>query len=257
VQKDRAAGEATLRESADLFERLAREGGVRNGKLFYNLGNAHLLRGDLGAAILAYRRAELYIPGDANLVQNLAYARQRVATKIESSGAVRARQALLSWHEQVPVRWRAWVFALSWAGLWACGLAWLLASSNAVLRRSAGVLAACLGVAALGCGASLAGRLAGDRGMALEAVLLSTETGYKGPDAEVYGPSFQEPLGAGVELRVVERRPGWVLGELADGRTAWLPEGAVGMVREGGGAAVPGAVAPVAGGLGGAPVSGS
>jgi tetratricopeptide (TPR) repeat protein len=51
------------------------ETGVRNGKLFYNLGNAYLKNNDLGRAILWYERALKLIPGDPDLKFNLVYAR--------------------------------------------------------------------------------------------------------------------------------------------------------------------------------------
>lgn len=51
------------------------ETGVRNGKLYYNLGNAYLKNHDLGRAILWYERAHKMLPGDPDLKFNLAYAR--------------------------------------------------------------------------------------------------------------------------------------------------------------------------------------
>jgi tetratricopeptide (TPR) repeat protein len=50
-------------------------GGVRNGQLYYNLGNAHLKNNDLGRAILWYERALTLIPNDPDLRFNYQYAR--------------------------------------------------------------------------------------------------------------------------------------------------------------------------------------
>ena len=55
------------------FESLA-EGGVNNGKLFYNLGNAYLKNDDLGHALLWYERALKRIPDDPDLRFNYDYA---------------------------------------------------------------------------------------------------------------------------------------------------------------------------------------
>ncbi len=55
------------------FESLA-EGGMNNGKLFYNLGNAHLKNDDLGRALLWYERALKHIPDDPDLRFNYEYA---------------------------------------------------------------------------------------------------------------------------------------------------------------------------------------
>ena len=44
------------------------DGGVSNGKLFYNLGNAYLKNGDLGLALLWYERADKLIPNDVSTI---------------------------------------------------------------------------------------------------------------------------------------------------------------------------------------------
>lgn len=49
--------------------------GVRNGRLYYNLGNAHLKNNDLGRALLWYERALTLIPNDPDLRFNYEYAR--------------------------------------------------------------------------------------------------------------------------------------------------------------------------------------
>ncbi|MDM8543789.1 tetratricopeptide repeat protein [Desulfococcaceae bacterium HSG9] len=61
--------------------------GVKNGKLFYNLGNAYMKNGALGDAILWYERALKLIPADPDLKFNLNYARGLVKDKKESESA--------------------------------------------------------------------------------------------------------------------------------------------------------------------------
>ncbi|MDA8141595.1 MAG: hypothetical protein M0036_23375 [Desulfobacteraceae bacterium] len=62
------------RGAIEKFDAIA-QSGVASGKLFYNLGNAHLKINDLGAAILWYERAHLLLPNDPDLRFNLDYAR--------------------------------------------------------------------------------------------------------------------------------------------------------------------------------------
>ena len=40
------------------YEKIIDDGRIKNGKLYYNLANAYLLKGDIGKAILNYRRAQ-------------------------------------------------------------------------------------------------------------------------------------------------------------------------------------------------------
>jgi len=59
----RAATNATMyAEAARHYNYLVEEEGLRNGQLFYTLGNTWFMAGDVGRAILNYRRAEKLSP---------------------------------------------------------------------------------------------------------------------------------------------------------------------------------------------------
>jgi tetratricopeptide (TPR) repeat protein len=68
----RLYGEAILN-----YEKIISDGEVKNPKLYYNLANAYFLSGDIGHAILNYRRAESLDKTDTNIQKNLAFARSR------------------------------------------------------------------------------------------------------------------------------------------------------------------------------------
>jgi hypothetical protein len=74
--------EATL-----IYEELAAQG-VRDGALFYNLGNAYFKRQMIGHAILNYRRAEQYAPRDPDVQANLSIARQQTIDKLDPGNEV-------------------------------------------------------------------------------------------------------------------------------------------------------------------------
>jgi hypothetical protein len=50
-------------------------------------------------------------------------------------------------------------------------------------------------------------------------------------NSDAYAPSFTEPLHAGTEFVMIEKREGWYYIRLADDRTCWVPEKSVGLVR--------------------------
>jgi tetratricopeptide (TPR) repeat protein len=60
-------------EAAAAFSKVADEG-IKNGKLFYDLGNAYLKNGDIGDAVLWYERALKLLPHDPDLKFNHEYA---------------------------------------------------------------------------------------------------------------------------------------------------------------------------------------
>lgn len=222
LKSDRPAADRLLDQSIDLYRRII-DAGLVNGRLDYNIGNAYMLKGDVGRAILHYRRAERLIGGRADLASNLAYARQRVATRVESSPVGALRRTLLFWHDDLSPRARWTAFIAAFGGFWAVALARLLA----LVRFRTRWLLASLAFVAGALAASLAATHA-ERGARSEAVVVADRvTGRKGPDENGYEPSFKEPLSAGVEVRIVEERPGWLLVRLRDGRETWLPAASV------------------------------
>ena len=70
-----------FREAADVYESI-HKAGLKNGYLYYNLGNTYIRLGKNGSAILNYIRAYKLIPRDENLQANLNFAIQQTHDKI-------------------------------------------------------------------------------------------------------------------------------------------------------------------------------
>lgn len=87
--------------AAESFEAIA-ESGIRNGHLFYNIGNAWFKAGDTGRAILWYERAKRLIPRDPDLRFNLAYARTLVKDKQENR--VSLEDVFFFWQGLIPLQ---------------------------------------------------------------------------------------------------------------------------------------------------------
>ena len=225
-QRFREANEAAdtdSRRAYDLYQaaalryrRLIDEDGRRNGKLLYNLGNAYFQMGDVGRAILAYRRALEYAPGDANLVQNLAYARSRRLDRFEDTTESAVLKTLLFWHYDFSLGARLGALAAFAAVFWG-----LLAVK--LFRPLPWVAPAVFGVVA----AALLGSVAVSAAGSPDAfgVVVAPETTARRGDGESYEPAFESPLHAGAEFTLVEQRPGWLQIELPDARRAWIPAG--------------------------------
>lgn len=83
--------------AAQTYQQLADQG-LSDMTLFYNLGNAYFKQGDLGRAILNYRRAEALAPRDDDLRANLNLARSQTIDKLDkaSGGAFFSHLAHLS-----------------------------------------------------------------------------------------------------------------------------------------------------------------
>jgi tetratricopeptide (TPR) repeat protein len=79
------------------------DSGVRNGELFYNLGNAHLKNNDLGRAILWYERALKLLPNDPDLRFNYDYARSLTLDAVEEE-TVSIERILFFWKYELSGR---------------------------------------------------------------------------------------------------------------------------------------------------------
>ena len=68
-----------------------------HGALWYNLGNAYLKSGDLGQAIVAYRRSAKLIGYSDDVLTNLTIAREQVIDKVSDKD----KQTLFRWSAQL------------------------------------------------------------------------------------------------------------------------------------------------------------
>ncbi len=61
-------------EAVALYEAITKMG-IRDGRVYYNLGNAYFKAGRLGKAILSYERARRLLPRDEDIEANLGFVR--------------------------------------------------------------------------------------------------------------------------------------------------------------------------------------
>ena len=201
------------------FYRIVHEGGVENGKLFYNIGNIYFLMGDVGRAILNFRRAERYIPLDTNLKENLQTARLQRADTFDLAVKKKILKTVFFWHYDLALKTRFVLFAVL------MNIVWILGIVGLFFRRAYGlkpvfVIMTVLTVLLL---ISVAGEVYFHSRWKEGVVLADSVTARKG-DGENYNPSFETPLHAGTEFKLLERRGNWWRIELPDGRRCWLPD---------------------------------
>jgi hypothetical protein len=214
-----------LDEATRIYQRLSDDRSVRSAELERSLGASLLMLGETGRGVLHLRRAERLDPTDRATRESLAYARDQVRSGVTPSVGSRVRAAALWWRGHVPRR----------VVLGGALASWVLAWSIAIGRRVRGwrgggvVIGTLLGITVAG-GGLLGSEFWLDR-VSREAVLVEDGVlARNGPSEAVYPPTFTEPMRAGVELRVLERREGWARVELGNGQETWVPADAVEMV---------------------------
>jgi tetratricopeptide (TPR) repeat protein len=196
------------------YERLIVEGGLDNGRLYFNWANSLLGAGDYGRAILNYRRALLFLPGDALIEHNLSLARRQRSTNLGVS-ATAARPPGLSW--TATAKYQAMAFVATWA------LAWGLLSWR--LFRPGRVPFSALVGAFGGAGLLLLMTVASASQLGQkQGVLTAKQSIARQGDGAGYQAALAEPLQAGAEFRILESGDEWSRVELAMGESVWLPQ---------------------------------
>ena len=216
---------ALYKKSAMRYERLINEGGIKNGRIYYNLGNIYFRMNDIGRAILNFRKAEQYIPNDSNLRQNLTFAREKRVDKIEEKQETKVLKTLFFWHYDLSVKTRVMLFTIFFA------IVWISAGFRIFFRKPFLFWSITVSVFL---SVMLIGSLAIDEYNLKKirpGVVLSIETTARKGNSETYEPSFKEPLHAGTEFILVENRGEWSQIELPDARTCWVSSNDVELVR--------------------------
>ena len=115
-------------EAAAAFSRVADEG-IKNGKLFYNLGNAYLKNGDIGNAVLWYDRALKLLPHDPDLKFNYEYA-QSLTKDEKADKELPLFRILFFWKyllSPTRIQWAAIIFNL---------IFWSLTAARMIRRKN-------------------------------------------------------------------------------------------------------------------------
>ena len=69
-------------QAAGQYEEIIQKG-IKNGHVYYNLGNAYYKAQRLDHAILNYKRAKIYIPNDPYLIENLKLAMTKLQQQVQ------------------------------------------------------------------------------------------------------------------------------------------------------------------------------
>lgn len=204
------------------FDALER-GGTRTPGLYYNLGNTHLRLGELGKAIVNYRRGLRLVPGEERIRKNLDSARRLCQVQIAEPATTEFVETLLFWHFGTSLSER------TQAALGAYVLFWiLLALRRFIGRGQPGFLGMILliGAFALIVGASAAWDTL-ITPQHPEGVLTANQSLLRKGNGDYYEPLLEKALSEGVEFRLLETREdvqgaSWYLIELRDGKKGWL-----------------------------------
>jgi hypothetical protein len=197
-----------------LFNRLV-DNGFDSGHLHFNLGNSYLRNGELGDAVASFRRAAIRLPRDEDVRANLAFSRKSTKDALSPPEPSAFLSTLFFWHYDLSLRELqvvVLVLNLLFWGVWAIRL---FHRDSEVLRWIFILLLVLL--------LATAGSLFVHHFFPLQvAVVVPQEIEARtAPDPESV---VRFKLHAGTEVKVKDRRPGWLRIVLPDGQQGWVEE---------------------------------
>ncbi len=221
-EANQAYQEGAYRRAIALYQ-IVLERGIRNGHLYFNLGNAWQRLNDTGRAIYYYRLAQCFLPRDGDVRANLAYARDQVQDQIPLENPPWWRRVMF-WYDQLSDHELAIltvVFNLFFWGFLALarfgrrggtGLTWAIALSGVLT-----LLAAFTAVVKVWTYTHHPA-----------AVVLADEVSVRsGTDVNSVRLFI---LHAGAEVRIGRMGPQWVRIDLPDGKRGWVERRFLGIV---------------------------
>lgn len=194
--------------------------GIEDGILYYNMGNAYFKTGDIGRAILNYRRAQRLLPRDSDVTDNLELARTQAQDRLDfktNNGLVGSiRRLLVEW---TTLNEAATIALVLWVVL--CGLVIAIiithrGRESRLLRYTIGVTGFMLVLALLAIGL----RVLDVHGRAPAVIVAANIEVRSGPGSD-YLTEFT--LHAGAEIYVVEQRGDWARISLPGDLQGWVP----------------------------------
>jgi len=206
-------------EAIQTYQQLVDQG-FEDSALYYNLGNAYYKSGDLGRAIINYKRAVVLAPRDSDVQANLAFVRSQTTDQYERQAAAPI-DAWLDFVNSILTQNETSVLALG--AFWLLGmLAFAYQHVRSSKIRQAVKTALILSVLLFAIfGFTLGGQIFW-KAASQEIVLVADSVDVtNGPGAEY---SRALTLHSGAELKLIETRGQWALVALpGDQFQGWVP----------------------------------
>ncbi len=204
--------------------------GIQNGKLYYNIGNIYFYLGDIGRAILNYRKAALLMPGDLNLKENLAVARAQRVDTLNEKESHRILETIFFIHYNLSASFKSFIFGIAFSLSWISASILLLKEKiSASLFQAffaSTIIFTALGLIFLGSIFIDTIELKRYPGGVITADAIIARKG----DGLSYSSSYLEPLHSGLEFTLINERSGWYNIELSDNTRTWIPDSAASLI---------------------------
>ena len=210
-------------EAVDQYRRVA-VAGFESGALYFNLANAELKSGRIGAAVLDYERARRLLPRDPDVRANLGYAIEQAGVELPEPPLWKRLAFPLA--SRLATGEMAAIVGVLWIVFWGIlALSLVVVRGRPLWRRAAWIV----GVLTFFLASNLAVRAWDTEWTRAAVVTASGESAVRFEPAESGTEHFR--VREGDWLVVGGESGGWYRVQRPDGRRGWIPQAAVGVVN--------------------------
>lgn len=205
-------------QARDAYNSIVQQG-IRNAKVYYNLGNCYISLGDIGQSILFYRRALKIDYRDKDVLTNLDLVRKLVSSESNVEKTQGFYSGFIDFARQIGVGNLAVITIVFWflsSTLFVAGFVIRIRRHKKRAYRSALVTLMITLIAAL-----FLGSLVYDNEYVVYAVAIGEPTTARSGPGEHFSPIFDQI--PGFEMTVKRQQEGWAEVVLSNGYTAWVP----------------------------------
>jgi len=195
--------------------------GVKNGRLFYDMGNAYLKSNDLGHAILWYERALTLMPNDPDLGFNYHYARS-LTKDVQEDDGMPLTHIFFFWKYELSAG-SVILLALAFNLLfWCLAILWRITRRRGLRKAAFGTLVPML-VLILTAGFNYYESAHRDQAIVLPAKI-AVRSGLEPTSTELF------ELHAGAKVKVVRQMKDHLQIRFSEDKIGWVQDGTVGII---------------------------
>lgn len=201
------------KRSAMIYQKMI-DKGIRSGPIFYNQGNAWFRAGEKGRALVSYRQAEEFMPGDPYVKANI----KAVIGETETYERISWVEYVFFWQNWISYSFKVTLFMFFGTGAFVCACLATIYSKPLLMRGAIVLFAFTL----------LFGGSSGYDWYRFDhlkhVVTINENVIPRKGNSTRYEPVFKDPLPVACEGIVIEERGDWVRFRLENNQTAWLPK---------------------------------
>ncbi len=211
--------EEAYQEAIESWKKIL-ENGQHSAAVYFNLGNAHYKRNEIGPSIYYYEKALQLSPYDSDIKNNLAYAENARVDEIEPL----PRTVFALWYDTISgiLSFDGWAWTAVIASVLAVGLFLFYFYGTAERKKRLYFVSFLIAIFVMAGSLSMAFMTYADKQKDRPAIIFAESVEVR--DSPSVGGEISYIIHEGTKVQLLEEDTDWVRIRLADGKDGWIPK---------------------------------